>query len=289
MNSLQVIEGETHHVFLPQDLIRFSLPYRSTRTTEWIRTNGNEEYAITAGRIRDAKTGKMKSLIPSGKVARQILLWACTRAKVTKKKTITVPSSLKVFVQDLGLPWSQSTGQEVINQLQALINCTLQITTTTEVDGERKIEYRRLLIAQDATLWFVDGDMSNRHRSQITLSDELYRQMKTAVPIDKGIYDDLQRGTKSPLVLDVYLWLCLRLYGRSKPSRVTWKQLHEQFGSQADLKRFKITFREALAKAKEVYPQARILEYNAETRGGFHGFQIFPSPDPRGRLTIIQG
>lgn len=289
MTSLQVIDGKAHHVFLPQDLIRFSLPYRPINTIEWIRTNGNEEYAITAGRIRDAKTGEMKSLIPSGKIARQILLWCCTQAKLTKRKTIKVPSSLKVFVQSLGLPWTQSTGQEVSNQLQALINCTLQITTTEEIDGERKIEYRRLLIAQEATLWFVDGDVSKRHRSEITLSDELYKQLKTAVPIDKDAYDALQQSTKSPLVLDIYLWLCLRLYGRSKPSRITWKQLHAQFGSQADLKRFKITFRQALEKAKEVYPQARILEYNAETRGGFHGFHLYPSPDPRGRFSTIQG
>lgn len=284
MTSLQLIEGSAHHVFLPQDLIRFSLPYRPIKTIEWIRVNGNEEYAITAGRIRDAKTGEMKSLIPSGKIARQILLWCCTQAKLTKCKTIKVPSSLKVFVQSLGLPWTQTTGREVSNQFQALINCTLQITTTEEVDGERKIEYRRLLIAQEATLWFVDGDVGEKNRSEITLSDDLYRQLKKAVPIDKDAYDALQGSTKSPLVLDIYLWLCLRLYGRSKPSRVTWKQLHAQFGSQAELKRFKITFREALVKAKEAYPQARIVEYKAESRGGFHGFHIYPSPHPRKRF-----
>lgn len=285
MTSLQAIDGEAHHVFLPQDLIRFSLPYRPTDSIEWVRTNGTEEYAITAGRVLDAATGQMRSQLPSGKIARQILLWACTRAKITRRKTVKVPPTLREFLRELNIPWNQRNAREVSNQLQALINCTLQFTTTEDIEGERKVEYRRLLIAQEATLWFVDGDVSSKNRSEIILSEELYQQLKTAVPIDKDAYDVLQESTKSPLVLDIYLWLCLRLYGRSKPSRVTWKQLHEQFGSQADLKRFKITFREALTKAKEVYPQARILEYNADSRSGFHGFHLYPSPDPRGRLT----
>lgn len=286
MTSLQVIEGQAHHVFLPKDLIRFSLPYRPSEAIEWIRINGTEEYTVTAGRIVDAATGEMRTLLPSGKIARQILLWCCTQAKITKQQTITVPPSLKIFVQKLGLSWSQSAGREVSNQLQALINCNLQIVHTEMVEGVRKIEHRKLLIAQEATLWFVDGDVSKKHDSQIRLSDELYRQLKSAVPVDKEAYDSLQASTKSPMVLDIYLWLCLRLYGRSKPSRVTWKQLHQQFGSTAELKRFKITFRQALVKAQEVYPQARIVEYNADTRTGFHGFYLYPSPDPRGNLAV---
>lgn len=287
MTILQAIDGQVHHLFLPKDLIRFSLPYRSVDSLEWIRSNGTEEYIITAGRIVDARSGQIRTQLPTGKVARQILLWCCTQAKLRKSKTIQIPSSLKAFVQDLGLSWNQATGKEVSNQFQALINCSLQIIHTELIDGERKVEYRKLLIAKEATLWFVDGDLSAKKRSEITLSDELYEQIKSAVPVDKAAYYKLHRGSKSPLALDVYLWLCLRLYGRSKSSRVTWKQLHEQFGSQMELKHFKVEFRKALAKALEVYPEARILECNAKTKGGFEGFLLKPSPRSRERIKAI--
>lgn len=287
MSSLQVIEGQAQHIFLPQDMIRFSLPYSPSDATEWTRVNGDTEYTVTAGRIVEARTGQITTQLPSGKIARQVLLWCCTQAKLTRQKTITLPHTLREFLRQLGIPWSQKNAWAVSNQLQALINCTLQIVKTSLIDGERKVEHRKLLIANNAVLWFVDGDLSKKNSSQITLSNELYKQLEKAVPIDKDAFDYLRETSKSPLAIDIYLWLCLRLYGRSKPSRITWKQLHQQFGSQANIRRFKITFREALEKAKEVYPEARILEYKAKTSSGFHGFHIYPSPDPRGRLKTV--
>lgn len=286
MTTLQVLAGRKHFFFLPQDMIRFSFPYRHADKNEWVRVNGSWEYAVTAGRILDSKSGEMRTLLPSGKIARLVFLWICTQAKVTNNRTVTLKPTMNALLQEIGIPWSQKNALEVSNQLQALVNCSLQITRMDSIDSTRRhVEYRKFLLSTESQLWFLNGDVDHKQPSQITLSEELYEQLSTAVPLDRSACLQLIKTSKSPLALDIYFWLCLRLYSHSHSSRISWRQVHEQFGSQAELKRFKITFRQGLAKALEVYPEARILEYGADERGnGFKGFILHPSPDPRRQL-----
>lgn len=283
MTSLSAGEAKDRLIFLPQGMIQFSLPCQPTAQTEWRRRNGKIEYIIRAGSIVDVKTGEVCTLLPSGKIARAILVWCCTQAKLTKSHRVEIKPSMRKFLNDLGIPWSGANAAEVANQLQALLSCTLQIIEHSENGEERKILNRNMLISDSSELWFINGDLSTRNSSYVTLSRTLYMQMVDAVPISESAYRQLQKNTKSPLVLDIYLWLCLRLYRRTQMSRVSWLQLHKQFGTTADQYKFKQTFRKALTKAQEVYPQARIVESEGDGRSnkGFHGFLLYPSEEPR--------
>lgn len=282
MTIIQAVPTKRQFYFLPQELIRFSLPYRPSNLQEWVRVNGDEEYTVIPGRIIDAKTGEIKTLLPSGKIARLILLWICTQAKITQQRTITLQPSMRSFLSELGVPWSQKNAHEVSNQLQALIACKLQITTAKKANGERGVGLRNILIADEASLWFVYGNDGSKENSHITLAEAFYEGLPKAVPLDREKVTYLNRSSKSALTLDIYFWLCLRLYGEKKPSRVSWNQLHQQFGSQAALKKFKLTFRQSLEQAREMYPNSRIVEVQTgKTRKDFSGFLLYPSPDPR--------
>ena len=41
----------------------------------------------------------------------------------------------------------------------------------------------------------------------------------------------LKSLSRSPLGLDLYLWLTYRTFGLTRPLRLTWRQLYEQFGA----------------------------------------------------------
>ena len=47
------------------------------------------------------------------------------------------------------------------------------------------------------------------------------------VPIDMNILKSLKR---SPLGLDLYLWLTYRMFALKRPLRLTWRKLYRQFG-----------------------------------------------------------
>jgi len=71
--------------------------------------------------------------------------------------------------------------------------------------------------------------------------------------------------------LDVYVWLCYRLHVLQEPTPISWARLKEQFGLQyATTYQFRPKFRETLALALAVYPDARIKETKT-------GITLYPS------------
>lgn len=279
MTSLQVKEGSRQLLFLPKHLTKFSMPLRAVATTDWVKVNGDVEYSIAAGRIYDVKTQESRTCLPSGKIARAIMMWVCTQAKLSGRQTVEIAPTMRGFLKEIGIPWSSQNAAEATNQIQALTRCMFTISSLEEIGDEKKLTHSSFLIAEESKLWMIGADISETQASEITLSPTLFQQLEDAVPIDAKTYGDLLKCHKSPLVLDIYAWLCLRLYKRNGISRVSWNQLHEQFGSSGDLKHFKQTFREALATVLESYPGARIEEQNTgKRRKGFRGFIIYPAP-----------
>src|SRR6516164_3306535 len=70
----------------------------------------------------------------------------------------------------------------------------------------------------------------------------------------------------------MYIWLAYRLHALSRATPVTWTALHGQFGAGFKaIRQLKPTFREALALALAVYPEAKVEEDAA-------GMVLHPSP-----------
>jgi hypothetical protein len=76
------------------------------------------------------------------------------------------------------------------------------------------------------------------------------------------------------MAIDIYIWLAYRLHQLSKPTPITWKALHDQFGAGFQLVRqFKAKFKEPLALALAAYPEATVDVSE-------HGVCLHPSPPP---------
>ena len=94
---------------------------------------------------------------------------------------------------------------------------------------------------------------------------------ETPVPIDSSVLRELNR-IKSPLSLDIYLWLNRRMSYLHHPSLVTWDQLRRQFGSSAQaMKKFKQTFKAALVHVRDAWDGLDL------TVNDDNGVTLFPS------------
>lgn len=281
--KLRNTRHSTVHGFMPHELISFGLPARRTTARDWVRRNGDFKYTVTAGEYHGVKE------LPSGKYARAALLFLCTQAKLTGDPVLKVTQSYRGFINGLGMDWQGAErGAEALKQLVLVSKASFQIEFVGDVlrPGEEHIKSEAAFFSESLDLWVSRSELSTVKESTVVLSPLFMRKMERAVPISMKSWRWLLGHTKSPLALDIYLWLCGRLYRCEGHARVTWNQLYDQFGSTAPLKRFKQQFREALQVALQVYPEAQIREDIGTSRtSGFKGFHLFPSPDPRDSRT----
>jgi hypothetical protein len=104
----------------------------------------------------------------------------------------------------------------------------------------------------------------------VRLDDGFWRSLKEhPVPVREEAVRAI--GARS-LALDVHIWLAYRLHVLTKTTPVTWTALHAQFGAGFKaVRQLKPTFREALALALAVYPEAKVDEEAG-------GVVLYPSP-----------
>ena len=118
----------------------------------------------------------------------------------------------------------------------------------------------------DRTLW----------ENSIRLGEEFFNEVIAhPVPID---VNTLRALTRSPLGLDLYLWLTYRTFGLKRPLRLTWPLLYRQFGvdpsranDKATLSNFRADCLRELKKIKDAWPD---LHYRTVTGA----LVVSPSP-----------
>lgn len=273
------------HGFMPQEMLSFALPARRTKAPVWDRTNGDYRFTVVAGSVTDPY-GQRLTELPSGKYARAAMLYLCTQAKLTGERQIELASGYRDFMKSLGVNWSGADrGKEALRQLMLVSSATFTISRQT-VDEEGELHYQdtRSTFSEEMSLW-SDRDrseLSSQKPSTVTLSPVFMDMLDRAVPISLRSWRWLLSNSRSPMSLDVYVWMCSRLPRCERATRVTWSQLYEQFGCTAPMKRFKQLFRDALETALLVYPEAQITESTGANRtSGFKGYVLRSSPDPR--------
>jgi hypothetical protein len=94
-------------------------------------------------------------------------------------------------------------------------------------------------------------------QDRVRLDDRFWRSLREhPVPVREEAVRAI--GTRS-LALDIYIWLAYRLHSLSRSTPITWTALHGQFGAGFKaVRQLKPTFRDALALALAVYPEARV-------------------------------
>ena len=235
--------------FMARAMTLCTLPHSKPKEQEFTRKNGNYTMSMVA----------LKAIgLPYGTIPRLLLAWISTEAVRTKSRTLTLGASLSHFLKELGLSRSGGERGDITrfkDQLKRLFSCSISCNYHSE-DRDAGMGFR---IAQKYDLWWhpQQPDQAGLWESTLTLSEEFYEEVtKSPVPIDMRALKALKR---SPLALDIYIWLTFRTSYLKNTTAITWEQLQTQFG--AEYKRtidFKIAFKDALRKVQVNYSGANI-------------------------------
>ena len=165
--------------------------------------------------------------LPFGNLPRLILAWVSTEAVRTQSRELVLGKSLSDFMRYLGV-YSSSGGKHtrLRNQMKRLFNAHVQLIYK-DVRGEANVSSS---VADRSEFWWNERkpDEPSLWESKIYLGEAFFNEIiQHPVPIDMNTLTALKR---SPLGLDLYLWLTYRVFTLRAPQRLSWQQVYRQFG-----------------------------------------------------------
>lgn len=242
--------------YLATAMIYASLPHSNVAGGVFKRRNG----ATTISIVTDPDIG-----LPYGKIPRLLTAFLCTEAKrraQTHGRVIELGRSGGEFLAKLGIPHNTAgangPARRVAEQAKRLFMA--QITLTGEPGSQ--FHFKKLDLTQDGMLLWNPQDASKKSpwQSQLTLSEKFFDEcINHSVPIDLRVLHEL----RSPLAIDIYIWLTYRYNSISRPTPITWQQLQWQFGANyPNTNRgavdFRANFKKQLRQVIAIYPQAKL-------------------------------
>ena len=249
--------------FMARMLVQATLPHSDQDIKEYERRNGDFRLIVQAG-------PGMK--LPYGSYPRLLLAWITTEAVRTQKPTLILGTSLSQFMEQLGLlptggRWGTIT--RLREQMKRLFSA--RVAGIYENDDEGTFRLKTMEITNDVNLWWNPKapEQATIWESNITLGGKFFQEIvKRPVPFDIRILKALKR---SPLGLDLYMWLTYRVSYMKEPTAISWKQLHDQFGAEyARPDNFTAKAKRELKKISAAWP-----ELNYETPRG--RLKLYPS------------
>ena len=189
---------------------------------QYVRANG--PWRLTLARTGDAK-------LPYGTLPRLLLAWVCTEAARTQSPKLVLGASLSEFMRKLDLNASaggvRGDRTRLQNQMDRLFRCSVELAHETDQGVHRVAD----LITNEMNLWWNPRRPEEPvfWESTIELGIKFFNEIIACpVPLDMNVLKAMKR---SPLGLDLYLWLTYRLFGLTAPLSLTWRQLYRQFGA----------------------------------------------------------
>ena len=213
-------EADQDRGFLARTMALCSLPRTNPgNQLQYERRNGPYTLGMVAG---------LNNKLPFGTNPRLILAWVCTEVVRTGSREIVLGRSLSEFMRKLGISSTDGRGQARLrNQMDRLFNCTVSMIYKDE-HGKASVNS---LIAHSTAFWWNPKRpaQAGLWESKVRLSESFFNEIVShPVPLDLTTLKALKR---SPLGLDLYLWLTYRIFALTASQRLSWPQLYRQFGS----------------------------------------------------------
>ncbi|WP_368867481.1 replication protein RepA [Rothia mucilaginosa] len=282
-------------VAIPWIFVNYQLPLMATQEILWERTDGDITVILAATPYKD-NDGVTQQHLPSGRIAREILIYLTTTALATQSPVIKISDTWRGLLSDIGIEASRDNLQAVQKQLRALLKMTIQIShQSTLPDGTNVSTSQSYLVGSSEKLFFNrDGLLDDKHQSVIRLSQEFYERIAaTPSPVHGAMLvlreswrKIIAENPHQALAGDVFWWLAGRMSRVRRETRIPWTSLMGQFGSSArQMTKFRAQFRAALSVATREYfaplgedfdSTVYVGEYGVGTRGGNSGLLLSP-------------
>lgn len=217
-----------------------------------------------------SKTGGKENVgVPYGSRARLVLIYLMSEALKNNAREVELGRTLHEWLGRLGISIGGKSMKQVRDQAERISRCRM----TFEIFSGNRVGLLNQSILD--TAMFVDnepGAQGSLFMRTAKLSEMFFEQLKRhPVPIEESAISAISNNS---LAIDIYCWLAYRLHSLEKPTPVSWKSLHEQFGTGVRLlKNFTPGFRESLELALSVYPAAIV---HSDERG----LNLHPSKPP---------
>ena len=191
--------------FMARLLALCSLPRTNPKNRhEFKRVNGPYTLYMVAG-------GGNK--LPYGTLPRLLLAWVCTEAVRTQSPELILGDSLSEFMRKVGIySTSGDKHTRLRNQMRRLFGCTVSLLYE-DARGEATLNAP---IARLTEFWWSERQPDARSLWEIELGEDFFNEIiRNPIPID---LNTLRAMKRSPLGLDLYLWLTYRTFGLKRPA-----------------------------------------------------------------------
>ena len=255
-----------------------SLPYKRVDGPIWKRVVGppGREIAllIESGVDRDGKPIG----IPYGAVARIILIYLQGEAVRNRSREVELGASMNDWMARMGMARGGHTATTVRAQARLLSRCRLtflQHSDNTEMVTNGAF-VRNAILPLD-----TDTRQGALWQERVRLDEGFYQSLiEHPLPLREAA---IRQIANRPMAIDLYIWLAYRLHVLRSPCKVSWPQLHRQFGASYGAERaFRRFMLPNLELVLAVYPEATV---NVDEK---KGLTLHPSAPPVAERKLVQ-
>ncbi|WP_395792488.1 replication protein RepA [Aquimonas sp.] len=252
--------------YMARVLAQATLPHSEPNGLTYSRTNGNLTLVVT--------TTSDAGGLPYGSLPRLLLAWITSEVVRTGSREISLGRNVSEFMRDkLGMAMTggkNGTITRLREQLHRLTHATFKVIyRDAEVHAVSKGWDP---IEESATWWQPHANTRQQElfESRLLLGQKFFDEIqKSAVPLDWRVLKHLQ---KSPLRIDIAIWLPYRLHCLQADVVIPWQALAMQFGAEyKEPRQFKAAFLRALGDVLRLYERARVDVCDT-------GLRLRPSP-----------
>lgn len=235
--------------YMARLLVQVTMPHSKPRLNEFKRENG----PLTIRMLSPSDVG-----LPYGHYPRLLLSWISTEAVRTQSPTLELGESLSDFMTELGLAptggrWGSVT--RLRDHMKRLFSTAISWT----YDHGGQWLNVGMQPVESAQLWWdpKQPDQATLWRSTLKLNQRFYDEVVTRpVPIDMRALKLIAKK-RSPMAIDIYMWLTYRMSYLRKKTTIPWSLLQLQFGGDyASMRDFKKAFIAKLSLVHAIYPAA---------------------------------
>jgi hypothetical protein len=196
----------------------------------------------------------MRVGVPYGSRARLILLYLQTQAIRSQSPEVELGRSMDDWLGRMGISSGGKTRIDVRDQAERISACNLSFFW----NDEGRSGFSKSTFVTDAICMRTsDTEHAESWTDTVCLSDKYFKALKDhPVPIWEPALREI--GNRS-MAMDIYVWLAYRLHVLECATPVSWAAIQEQFGAGfAATGGFRRSFKESLAFALAVYPDAKV-------------------------------
>lgn len=251
--------------FMTRALAIATLPHRRQDEYRFVRKNG--DFVLTM------MTAHPEGL-PFGTVPRMLLTWVCTEAVQTGERVLHLGNSLAEYLDELGMRSSGGKRGD-ITRLKHAMTTLFSAVISCHYEGDDSWALSNVLLADRVEWWQPQSpEQAGQWQSNLQLSEPFFKEcIEHPLPVDVRAMRSLG---KSPLALDIYVWLSHRMSYLSRRTTIPWVSLAGQFGAgyamgEQGLRDFKRAFLRELKHVMVIYPKAKVADSP-------NGLVLYPSP-----------